>query len=163
MQHYITMGCALLLALVMGVPVARAAEETATSAAEPEHLRVQANELRSRAKWMRTQADKTQADAEMLCRDKLLMASCLDDARKARQEAERAILRVEREAAELERRHRYQARAAKLAQRVEKDHEQAVKAAERAQEIRREDEQRRLKNQKRLADEERRRQKAGRE
>ena len=43
-------------------------------------------------------ADQTHADADKLCREKLLMSSCLDDARKARQEAERAIRRVELEA-----------------------------------------------------------------
>ena len=137
-----------------------AADTSTPSAAEREHLRAQANELHSRAKLMRNQADKTKTDAETLCRDKLLFAGCMDDARKARQEAERAILRIEREAAEFERQYRHQAQAAKLEQRAEAEREQAAKAAERAEAIRQEDEKRRLKNEKRLAKEEQRRQKA---
>jgi hypothetical protein len=128
-----------------------------------EQLRAQATELRSRAKLMRTQADKTHADAEQYCRGKLLVAGCLDDARKARQDAEHAIRRVELEAVGIDRRVRIHEHELKLEQRAEKDRERDIKAAERAEEIRREDEKRRLKNEKRAAEEERRRQKAQRE
>lgn len=163
MKHFITMGYALMLAFTLWGPVARAAEEAVASAEEREQLHAQAVELRNRAKLMRTQADKTRVDAEALCRDKLLVASCMDDARKARQEAERAIQRIDLEAVEHERRLRYQTHAAKLEQRAARDREQATTAAERAEEIRQEDERRRLKNEKRRAEEERRRQKAQRE
>ncbi|MEW6512370.1 MAG: hypothetical protein AB1443_00050 [Pseudomonadota bacterium] len=136
------------------------AQETATADADWELLRAQSTELRSRAKLMRTQADKTQADAEKYCQGKLLVAGCLEDARKARQEAERAIRRVELEAVGIDRRLRIHEHELKLEKRAEKDRAREIKAAERAEEIRAEDEKRRLKNEKRAADEERRRQKA---
>lgn len=135
-------------------------DTTNPPAADREQLRAQATDLRSRAKQMRTQADQTHADAEKYCREKLLVASCLDDARKARQEAERAIRRVELEAVDIDRRLRAHDYEAKLQRRAAQDRERELKAAARAEEIRRADEQRRLKNEKRAAEEERRRQKA---
>lgn len=125
-----------------------------------EQLRAQSTELRGRAKLMRTQADKTHADAEAYCRDKLLFAGCIADAKKARQEAEGAIRRVELEAVNIDRRIRAHEYEIKLEQRAEKDREREIKAAERAEAIRQDDEKRRLKNEKRAADEARRRQKA---
>jgi len=125
-----------------------------------EQLRTQATELRNRAKLMRTQADKTHADAEKYCQGKLLFAGCIADAKKARQEAERAIQRVELEAVGIDRRIRVHDYGLKLERRAEKDREREIKAAERAEAIRQDDEKRRLKNEKRAADEERRRQKA---
>lgn len=83
------------------------AQEAGQAETDWEHLRAQATELRNRAKLMRTQADKTHADAALYCRDRLLVAGCLEDARKARQEAERAIRRLELEAANIDRRLRY--------------------------------------------------------
>jgi len=138
-------------------------QEAAKPDVDWELLRAQASELRGRAKLMRTQADKTHADAEKLCQEKLLVAGCLDDARKARQEAERAIRRVELEAVELDRRVRVHAHEVKLDQQAEKDRARDIKAAERAEAMRAEDEKRRLKNEKRAAEEDRRRQKATRE
>lgn len=147
-----------LLALPAMSPMAQ--DGTPPPATDGAQLRAQAAELRGRARLMRTQADQTHADAEKYCREKLLVASCLDDARKARQEAERAIRRVELEAVEIDRRLRVHEYEAKLRRRAEQDREREIKTAERAEEIRREDEQRRLKNEKRAAEEERRKQKA---
>lgn len=148
------------LALSVGAPLA---QETTRPDVDWEQLRAQATELRSRAKLMRTQADKTQADAERYCQGKLLVAGCIEDARHARQDAEKAIRRVELEAVEIDRRLRIHEHELKLERRAEQDREREIKAAERAEEIRREDEKRRLKNEKRAAEEERRRQKSQRE
>lgn len=146
--------------LVLPAMSAMAQDGTTPPATDREQLRAQAAELRIRAQLMRTQADQTHADAEKYCREKLLVASCLDDARKARQEAERAIRRVELEAVDIDRRLRAHEYEAKLRRRAEQDREREIKAAERAEEIRREDEKRLLKSEKRAAEEERRRQKA---
>jgi hypothetical protein len=151
-----------ILATLLALPVL--AQGPADAIPQPdthwEQLRAQSTELRGRAKLMRTQADKTHTDATALCREKFLMASCLDDAKKARQEAERAIQRVEREAAEIDRRLRIHDHEVRLEQRAQKDRERALEAAQRAEEIRQEDEKHRLKNEKRAAEEEQRRQKA---
>lgn len=155
MKHFL----AILGMLALPAMSSMAQDGATPPTADGERLRAQAAELRSRAKLMRTQADQTHADAEKYCREKLLVASCLDDARKARQEAERAIRRVELEAVDIDRRLRVQAYEAKLRRRAEQDREREIQAAARAEEIRREDEQRRLKNEKRAAEEERRRQK----
>lgn len=149
-----------LIAILGFLAFTAIAQEAARPDADLDQLRTQAAELRGRAKLMRTQADQTHADADKLCREKFLMSSCLDDARKARQEAERAIRRVELEAVDIDRRLRVHEHEAKLRRRAEQDREREIKATERAEEIRREDEQRRLKNEKRAAEEERRRQKA---
>lgn len=149
-----------LIAILGFLALPAMAQEPAKADMDWEQLRAQATELRGRAKLMSTQADKTHSDAEKLCHEKLLVASCLDDARKARQEAERAIRRVELEAVGIDRRIRVHDHEVKLERRAEKDRERETKAAERAEEIRGEDEKRRLKNEKRAAGEERRRQKA---
>jgi hypothetical protein len=159
MKHFI--GLLAVLALPALAQVAQ--DAGSTPAVDWEQMRAQATELRSRAKLMRSQADRTHADAEKLCGEKLLMASCLVDAKKARQEAERAIQRVELEAVDIDRRIRIHDHEVKLQCRAEKDREQEIKAAERAEEIRQQDEKRRLKNAKRVAEEEQRRQKAPRE
>lgn len=109
----------ILLLAVLALP-AIAQENGNPPVADWEQLRVQAAELRNRAKLMRTQADKTHADAELYCRDKLLVAGCLDDARKARQEAERAIRRIELEAANIDQRLRHHDYEVKLERRREK-------------------------------------------
>lgn len=152
-----------LIAILGFLALPAMAQEITKPAVDWDHLRAQATELRSRAKLMRTQADKTHADAEQYCHGKLLVAGCLEDARKARQEAERAIKRVELEAVEIDRRLRVHEHELKLERRAEKDRERDIKAAERAEEIRREDEKRRLKNEKRAAEEERRRQQSRQE
>jgi len=98
------------------------AQDAAPPAAEDwEQLRAQAADLRQRAKRMRFQADKTHADAEVLCREKFLMAGCLEDARKARQEAERAVRRVDLEALGIERRIKVHEHELKLERRAEKE------------------------------------------
>jgi len=149
-----------LIAILGILALPAMAQEAAQPAVDWEHLRAQATELRSRAKLMRTQADKTQADAEKYCQGKLLVAGCIVDAKKARQEAERAIQRVELEAVAIDRRVRLHEYELKLERRAEKDREREIKAAERAEAIRQDDERRQQKNDKRIADEERRRQKA---
>lgn len=159
MKHFL----AILGMLALPAKSPMAQDGTTPPATDGAQLRAQAAELRGRARLMRTQADQTHADAEGYCQGKLLVSSCLDDARKARQEAERAIRRVELEAVEIDRRLRVQEYEAKLRRRAEQDREREIQAAARAEEIRREDEQRRLKNEKRAAEEERRRQKAQRE
>lgn len=156
MKHFL----AILGMLALPAMSAMARDGTTPPATDREQLRAQAAELRSRAQLMRTQADQTHADAEKYCREKLLVASCLDDARKARQEGERAIRRVELEAVDIDRRLRAHEYEAKLRRRAEQDREREIQAAARAEEIRREDEKRRLKSEKRAAEEERRRQKA---
>lgn len=156
MKHFL----AILGMLALPAMSPMAQDDTAPPATDRDQLRAQAAELRGRAKLMRTQADQTHADADRLCHERLLVASCLDDARKARQEAERAIRRVELEAVEIDRRLRVHEYEAKLRRRADQDREREIQAAARAEEIRREDEQRRLKNEKRAGEEERRRQKA---
>lgn len=89
-------------------------------ALDPEQLRAEAQALRQRAKLMRAEADQTKAAADRLCYEKLLVAHCLDEARRARQEAERAIRRLELEAAALERRLRQYEYDLKQAARAEK-------------------------------------------
>jgi hypothetical protein len=156
-------GMKQLIAILGFLALPAMAQEAAMPDVDWEQLRAQATELRSRAKLMRTQADKTQADAERYCQGKLLVAGCIVDARHARREAERAIRRVELEAVEIDRRLRVHEHELKLERRAEKDRQREIKAAERAEEIRRDDEKRRLKNEKRAAEEERRRLKAQRE
>ncbi len=155
---------AILLTLLALPALAQAPGEAGTAPdTDWDPLRAQTTELRARAKLMSTQADKTHAEAAALCREKLLMASCLQDARKARQEAEGAIQRVEREAAEIDRRLRIHDREERLERRAQKNRELDSEAALRAEEIRQQDERRRLKNEKRAAEEAQRRQKAGRD
>jgi Tfp pilus assembly protein FimT len=109
-----------LIAILGLLALPAMAQEAVKPDVDWEQLRAQATELRGRAKQMRTQADKTQTDADRLCREKLLVSSCLDDAKKARQEAERAIRRVELEAVEIDRRLRYHNHEVKLEQRRQK-------------------------------------------
>ncbi|MDP1651859.1 MAG: hypothetical protein Q8L56_03955 [Rhodocyclaceae bacterium] len=116
MKHLIALLC-VLAPLVLPV---RAQDVAAPPAEDWAQLRAQAADLRSRAKLMRTQADKTRVESEAFCREKFLMASCLEDARKARQEAERATHRVELEALGIERRIRVREHELKLERRAEK-------------------------------------------
>lgn len=152
MKHFIALLCALALP-------ALAQEAPAPPAEDWELLRAQAVDLRQRAKSMRTQADKTRVESEAFCRDKFLMAGCLEDARKARQEAEGALRRVELEALGIERRIKAHDREVRLERRAAKDREQEIDAARRAEDIRQRDEKRRQKVEKRQAEEEQRRQK----
>lgn len=116
MKHFIALLCVLV---PLALPVR--AQDVATPPAEDwVQLRAQATDLRSRAKLMRTQADKTRVESEAFCREKFLMASCLEDAKKARQEAERATQRVELEALGIERRIRVHEHELKLERRAEK-------------------------------------------
>lgn len=158
MKHFI-----VFLAILALPAIAQDVVSAPSPVEDWEQLRVQATELRSRAKQMRIQADKTRVDAETFCREKILVASCLDDAKKGRQEAERAIQRMELEALGMERRVRVHDHEVKLERRAERNRGQEIKAAERAEEIRQKDERRRLKQERQQAEEERRLQKARRE
>lgn len=153
----------LLIAILALLALPVVAQDAPAKVEDWDQLRAQATDLRGRAKLMRTQADKTHTDATALCREKFLMASCLEDAKHARQEAERAIQRVEREAVEIDRRLRIHDHEVRVEQRARKDREREAEAAQRAEEIRQEDERRRLKNEKRATEEAQRRQKAGRD
>ncbi len=117
MKHFIALLCVLV---PLALPV-RAQDVATTMPAEDwAQLRAQAADLRSRAKLMRMQADKTRVESEAFCREKFLMASCLEDSRKARHEAERATHRVELEAIGIERRIRIHEHELKLERRQQK-------------------------------------------
>lgn len=114
MKHFIAMLCVLALPVLAQDVVAPPVEDWG-------QLHAQAADLRSRAKLMRTQADKTKVESEAFCREKFLMASCLEDARKARQEAERATQRVEHEARGIEHHIKVHEHELKLERRAEKE------------------------------------------
>jgi hypothetical protein len=162
MKHFIALWCVLALpVLAQEAPIAPDGDDPRV--VDWEQLRARATDLHGRAKQMRFQADRTRDDATAYCRDRILVASCMEDARKARHDAERAIRRIEQEARQIELRLRAHEHEIRLERRAEKNLEQEAKAAERAEELRQQDERRRLKNEKRAVDEERRRRKALRE
>jgi hypothetical protein len=116
MKHFIALLCVLV---PLALP-ALAQDVAAPPVEDWGQLRAQAADLRSRAKLMRTQADKTRVESETFCHEKFLMASCLADAKQARQEAERAIRRVELEALGIERRIKVHEHELKLERRRQK-------------------------------------------
>lgn len=120
-----------LIALACLVVAPVLAQDAAAPAEDREQLRARAAELRQRARQMRALADKTHADAEASCRGRFLMAGCLEEARHARQEAERAIRGVDLEAIAIERRIRVLDHEEKLRRRAEKDRKTQEKAAAR--------------------------------
>jgi hypothetical protein len=128
MKHFI----ALLCVLVSLAPPARAQDVAAPPVEDWGQLRAQAADLRSQAKQLRTQADNTRVESEAFCREKFFMASCLADAKQARQEAERAIRRVELEALGIERRIKVHERESKLERRAEKERAQEERRRQKA-------------------------------
>ena len=125
-------------------------------------LRAQAGELHARASALRKAGDETQAAADLACREKIFVSACVDDARKARQETERAAQDIDQQAVAIEKRLRYHEHDLKLQRRADKEAAQQAEAAQRAEAIRQQDEQRRLRLERKQAEEARRKERAAR-
>jgi len=152
-----------LIAILFFLACPALAQETDTRDVDWEQLRAQAASLRERAELMRAAADETRATTERACQGKLLVAGCMEDAHTTHQEAGRSARRIELEAIEIDKRLRRHDYEAKLQKRAEKNRENAIKAAERAEKIRQDEEERRIKNEERAAKAAERREKAQRE
>lgn len=96
-------------------------------------LRPRAEELRIGARTQRASAENVYATEERICLGKFLAASCLEDAKKARQQALREAKRAEQEARGIDRKIKANEREMKAARRQQEESRRATEAARRAE------------------------------
>ncbi|MDI6746237.1 MAG: hypothetical protein QMD17_03745 [Rhodocyclaceae bacterium] len=96
-------------------------------------LHQQAAELRNSAKNQRADAEKRFTAEERLCMGRFLVTSCIDDAKKAKQQSLRAVKQAEQEARSIERQIKANEREMKAARRLEEAPQREAEAARRAE------------------------------
>lgn len=133
----------IIVVVLWVVAVSARAQDVATSPPDEDWnaLRGRAAEMHEKVKGMRAEAERRHVETEKACRGKFLAASCIEDAGKARHEAEREAKRVEREARDIERRIKAHEREVKEARRLEEAPRREAEAARRAEKNRREQEE----------------------
>jgi hypothetical protein len=127
MKHLSTRVFLLLLSLLISPHAVGVPDDQ-----EQASLRLQAAELRNSAKTQRADAETSYAAEERICMGKFLVASCLEEAKKARQEKLREIKRAEQEARGIDRKIKANAREMKAARRQEESPQREAEAARRA-------------------------------
>ncbi|MHB1358562.1 MAG: hypothetical protein ACYCWC_03145 [Rhodocyclaceae bacterium] len=104
---------------------------------EEKFLQLQAIELRNSAKTQRDTAEKGYAAEERVCLGKFLVNSCLEDAKKVKQQALSEAKRAEQEARSIDRKIKANERELKAARRQAEAPQRAAEAARRAEESQR--------------------------
>ena len=134
------------------------AQDTAPGAEDWEMLRTQARELRSKTKQMRTESKAAVQVANKICWEKVLVSSCMEEAKNANQKVESEARQIDLEALAIERRIAAHDLAVKQAKKQDKQQKREEKAAQKAAALREEDAARERKEAERHAKEERRQQ-----
>jgi hypothetical protein len=117
----------LLLSLLISTQAVGVPEEK-----EQKSLQLQAAELRNNAKTQRDAAEKGYAAEERVCLGKFLVNSCLEEAKKIKQQALRAAKISEQEARSIDRRIKANEREKKAAHRQEMEAQREAETASRA-------------------------------
>lgn len=129
----------LLLLAALALPAA--AQEAAPAPEDWEAQRTQAREMRTRADGIRGEAERTFQAADAACWEKVLVASCREDALKAKRSSEREARRIDIEAGRIERRVAAHDREARQEKRRAEEPQRQAKIERRREEIRRHEEE----------------------
>lgn len=128
----------LRLAVILWAAALLPVQAAETGDAELATLRTTAQELRQKSQMMRVETEQRHAATERVCLEKFLAASCLEDAKKARQQSLREAKLTEQESRGIDRQIKARERETKAARRLEEAPQREAAAAERAEKSRRE-------------------------